>query len=133
MAGNLTDYLEGAIAQHFLRTGSAVTQPTSLTLALYTVAPADDGTGGTEVTGGSYARQSITFTSGTSGTSASRFQNSALISFPTATANWGTVVAFGVFDNNGNMLITGPLTVSTPVNSGSQFQVATGSLTVDID
>jgi hypothetical protein len=133
VANNFTDYLEAAIGQHFLRTGAAVAQPTSLTVALYTVDPGETGAAGTEVSGGSYARQTITFTTGTSGTTATRFQNSALITFPTATAGWGTVVSFGIFDNSGNMLVYGSLTTSKLVNNGDQFTIASGSLTVDID
>src|SRR5271166_4391875 len=40
-------------------------------VALFTVPPADDGTGGTEVTGGSYARVQVAGTLVTNGTTAS--------------------------------------------------------------
>jgi hypothetical protein len=79
-------------------TTTAVTRPTSWTVALYTTTPTDSSAG-TEVTGGAYARQAVSFTR--SGTSPTQVANSAQIEFPTATANWGTVAGAAVFDNNG--------------------------------
>ena len=54
----LSDYLEGMVID-WLRNNSPASPPTTLYLALYTTAT-DDAGGGTEVTGGSYARQTIT-------------------------------------------------------------------------
>ena len=59
MAGNLSDYLENKLIDHFLGTTS-YTMPTPVYVALYTVTPSDAG-GGTEATGGSYARQTAAF------------------------------------------------------------------------
>ena len=74
MAG-FSDYLEDKVLDHVFG-GTAYTAPATLYVALYTVAPDDTG-GGTEVTGGSYVRQTGAFTvSGTSPTTAS---NSAAI------------------------------------------------------
>ena len=106
-AGNVLAYLTGKTAMPTL--------PTAY-VALFTVAPTSDaGTGGTEVTGGAYARVSTTgpnwnvpsASSGTEpATTPASTSNSATISFPTATANWGTVVAFGLYDaaTSGNLL-----------------------------
>jgi hypothetical protein len=66
MAGNLSDYLENKLLDHFLAT-AAYTAPSNVYVALMTVAEDDTGTAGTEVTGGSYARQSATFDSAASG------------------------------------------------------------------
>ena len=90
MAG-FSDYLETAVLGHVFG-GSAYTAPGTLYVALYTAAPSDSG-GGTEVSGGAYARQSSGFT--VSGATAS---NTAAIEYATATADYGTVVAMGVFD-----------------------------------
>ena len=54
MAG-FSDYLEDKVLDHVFG-GTAYTAPTTLYVALYTVAPTDTG-GGTEVSGGAYARQ----------------------------------------------------------------------------
>lgn len=83
------------------------TLPT-VSVALFTAVGTDAGTGFTEVTGGSYAR--VTTSGATwnasSGTAPSIITNSASITFPTATANWGTVIAFGLYDaaTVGNLL-----------------------------
>jgi hypothetical protein len=76
---------------------AAPTRPTALYLALFTVTPNEaTGTAGTEVVGGAYARQLITnvFSDPAVG---SGCDNSAIITFPTVTVDWGTVTGFGIF------------------------------------
>lgn len=114
MAG-FTDYLEKKILD-LIFSDTAYSVPATLYFGLFTVAPADDGTGGTEVTGGSYARVSVTnnstnFPAATEGDPSVK-QNGTAITFPTATADWGTVVAMGVWDasSGGNLLVWSPLT-----------------------
>jgi hypothetical protein len=118
---NASDYLEVELRKHLFRTGS-FTKPTILGVALYTAAPSDAG-GGTEVTGGSYARVNVppldanwTAASSTDGIAT----NAADITFPTPSANWGTVTHFGIFDNTaaGNLLVWGPLSSSRTINNG---------------
>jgi hypothetical protein len=102
----------------------------TLEVALYTVAPTDTG-GGTEVTGGSYARQSITFDpAGTVGGTTTA-ANDAEILFPVATGNYGTVVAAAVFDGS-DMIWYGNLTTNRAVNTGDQFRFAIGSIVLGI-
>ena len=98
-------------------------------VALYTVAPTDAG-GGTEVSGGSYARQ----LAGLSVASAGASSNAADITFPTATADWGTVVACALFDavTVGNMYMWSLLDVSKTVASGDTFKLSAGDLDVTI-
>jgi hypothetical protein len=108
-------------------TTTAVTRPTSWTLALYTVAPGETG-GGTEVSGGSYARTSVTFT--VSGDTAS---NSANVEFPTATGSWGTVVAVGVFDNSSNLIAYANLTANRTIGSGDVFRILAGELDITLN
>ena len=94
MAG-FSDYLEDKVLDHVFGGVAYTATNKTLYVALYTVAPTDTG-GGTEVTGGSYARQTLAFTvSGTNPTTAS---NAAAIEYPTATADYGTVVAVGILD-----------------------------------
>lgn len=121
-----SNYLEDAILNHVLR-NTALTSPTTVYVALFTVAPTDTG-GGTEVSGGSYARQAVTFGAPVSGTVA----NSGAVTFPTATANWGTIVAIGIFDavTVGNLLYYGNLTTSKVVDNGDQISFANGAITV---
>ena len=129
MAG-FSDYLEDKVLDHVFG-GTAYTAPTTLYVALYTVAPTDTG-GGTEVSGGAYARQTAAFTvSGTSPTTAS---NSAAIEYPTATANYGTVVAVGIFDalSGGNLLAYANLDTSKVVSTGDVFRFNTGDLDITL-
>jgi hypothetical protein len=103
----------------------------TLTVALYTAAPGEAG-GGTEVSGGSYARQSITFNAAATVSGTTTADNAAEVLFPVATANWGTVVAAGVF-NGSDLVWYGNLTISRTVNSGDQFRFAAGSIAVGIE
>ena len=125
-----SDYLEDKVLDHVFG-GNAFTAPSTLHVALYTVAPSDTG-GGTEVSGGAYARQTATFTvSGTNPTTAS---NTAAIEYPTATANYGTVVAVGVLDasSSGNLLAYSTLDSSKVVSSGDVFRFNAGDLDITL-
>jgi len=133
---NASDYLEVELRKHIFRTGS-FTKPTVLGVALFTVTPADSG-GGTEVTGGSYARVNVppldanwTAASATDGLT----DNAAAITFPAPTGNWGVVVAFGIFDatSAGNLLVWGPISPSKTINNGDPAPAfAIGALDVTI-
>lgn len=132
MAGK-TDYLENKILDHVLR-NTAYTSPTTVYAALFTAAPTDAYTSGspdgTEVSGGSYGRVAITFSAAASGATS----NSGDVTFTTATANWGTIVAFGIFDAStaGNLLYWNTITNKT-VNSGDTAKFTAGDLDVSED
>jgi hypothetical protein len=124
MAGSLTDYAESKLVDHV--TGlTTYTKPTATYLGLFTAAPSDTG-GGTEVSGGSYARVAITWSAATAGVTA----NSAAITFPTASGSWGTITHVGVFDalTTGNLLAWSDLAVSKAVASGDGFEIPIGDL-----
>jgi len=129
MAG-FSDYLEDKVLDHVFG-GSAYTAPATLYVALYTVAPDDTG-GGTEVTGGSYARQTATFT--VSGTSPTTATNAAAIEYPTATANYGTVTSVGILDasSGGNLLAYADLDTSKVVSTGDVFRFDAGDLDITL-
>jgi len=126
MAG-FSDYLETAVLNHVFG-GSSYSAPSTLYVALYTAAPSDSG-GGTEVSGGAYARQTGAFT--VSGGTAS---NTSAIEYATATANYGTVVAVGVLDasSGGNLLAYGTLTSSKTVSSGDVFRFNASALDITL-
>jgi hypothetical protein len=127
MAGNLTNYLENKLIDHFLGTTS-YTMPADVYVALFTVAPSD-AAGGTEVTGGSYARQIATFTAASSGAT-SNDSNIDFTGMPAA-----TTVAIGIFDalTTGNMLLYGTLTTNKTTDAGDTLRIATGDLDISID
>jgi hypothetical protein len=124
-----SNYLEAKLLDHVLRNVN-FTSPTTAYIGLYTVAPDDTG-GGTEVSGGSYARQAASFSAASGGLTTT----DADITFPQATGNWGTVVALGIHDSvvTGNLLMYTDLTASKTIESGDILKVATGSLTVTLD
>lgn len=127
MAGNLSNYLENKLVDHFLGT-TTYTKPSTVYVALYTVAPSDAG-GGTEVTGGSYARQTATFAAASSGATS----NDANIDFTNMPA--ATVVAIGIHDalTSGNLLLWGTLTSNKTTDAGDTLRIATGDLDISID
>jgi hypothetical protein len=122
-----SDYTEN-LALTWLLTSSSATRPSAWYLGLFTSATSDAG-GGTEVSGGSYARQSVAFTVSTSTAS-----NSATITFPTASASWGTITHVAVYDasTSGNQLFHGAVTTSKTIDSGDTFQVTAGNLTITL-
>jgi hypothetical protein len=122
-----SDYLENKVMLHVFG-GTAYTAPSTLYLALYTVAPTDTG-GGTEVSGTAYARQTVAFTV-TNDTAS----NTSAVEFPTAGSSWGTIVAVGVFDQltSGNLLAYGNLTASKTIASGDVFRVPAGDLDITL-
>lgn len=141
----LTDYLENIVIDWLLR-ATTYTPPATLYIGLLTAAPSD-AVGGTEVSGGSYARVAVTSgtsawyntqgnttgaSSGTDGTT----ENAAAITFPAPTANWGSVVAFGIYDaaSGGNLLIQSVLGTPKTINAGDAApSFAAGALSIQID
>jgi hypothetical protein len=124
----MSNFLENALINATLR-NTSYTSPTTVYLALYTSDPTDADTG-TEVSGGSYARQSITFGSPSNGAST----NTAAIEFPQATGSWGTVAYIGIRDAStaGNLLYHTALDASKTIATGDVFRVAIGSLSVTL-
>jgi hypothetical protein len=124
-----SDFLELKILEHTLGITS-YTAPTTTYLALFTSDPTDAGTG-TEVSGGSYARQSISWNTPASGATT----NSADVTFPQATGNYGTVTHIGIYDasSSGNLLYHGALSASKSVETNDTFIVEAGDLSVSLD
>lgn len=127
---NISTYLANKLLDHVLGL-TTYTAPASLYFGLFTVAPGVDGTGGTEVTGGSYARKSITNNSTNfPAASAGAKSNGASFDFPFATASWGTVVAVGVYDasTGGNLLFVANLATSRAIATDDAFTFRTDDL-----
>ncbi len=123
-----TDFFENKLVDNFFRT-STYTRPAVLGVALFTAAPGETG-GGTEVTGGSYARvdhpplntnwnATQGGTSGDSTGTGGLTDNALDITFPAPTANWGIVSHMAIFDatSAGNMLIFGDIIPDKTVNN----------------
>ena len=124
----MSNYLENALINGTIR-GSTFTAPTNVYVALYTSDPTDADTG-TEVSGGSYARQIVTFGAPSNGVSASN----ADVTFPQATALWGTVGWIGLRDavSGGNLLYHTALDTSKVIDNGDVFKINSGNLSVTL-
>lgn len=121
-----TNYLEDALVNHVLR-NIAMSSPATVYMGLHTADPTEVGNVG-EVSGGSYARQAVSFGAPSDGA----VSNDADVVFPEATANWGTITHFTIWDavSGGNCLYYGTLDQSKAVDTGIVFRVLTGNLTV---
>jgi hypothetical protein len=136
-----SNFLENKVLDHVLRYSTApYTAPSTLYLALFNntsgsaAANLEAGTltDETSTSGTAYARQSVTFAAASSGSSATN----ATVTFPTATANWGTITHVAIMDGDtegaGNVLFYGAVTTSKTIEVGDTFQVSSGNLTVSL-
>ena len=105
MAG-FSDYLEQALLNATLR-ATAYTSPTKVYISLHTEDPTDDGSKG-EVSGNGYARQEIAFDAPIVHGTGYKCLNSADVTFPDPTGNWGTITHLSLWDAGtaGNCLYT---------------------------
>lgn len=131
MASGKSTYLDNALLNQVLG-ATAFAAPATVYVALFTVTPGAGG-GGTEVTGGGYARQAVTnnATNWPAAANGSK-SNGTAITWPAATAAWGTITGVAIFDaaTLGNELYWGDLAATKAIGSGDQFTLPAGSLTV---
>ena len=126
MADNLPNVIENQLLDALVGADTfSVTTPIKLALV---TANGDDASAGTEVTGGSYARQTITFTAADAG----EIENASAISFTAMPAV--TVVGIEFYDSAGSpkRLAYGALTASRTVTSGDTVQFASGAITLSL-
>lgn len=131
--GGISNYLKDKI--HDAALGQGYTKPAMVYIALYTSAPNASG-GGTECTGGGYARKSVTNSSTYWANSSSGVKRNATgIAFTAATGSWGgTVTHWGILDasSGGNLMWWGALDSSFSVYNGSAVTVAANAITLTI-
>lgn len=126
---SLSDTYETRALQWLLDPLSSPTRSSATYIGLYTVAPTDAG-GGTECSGTSYARQSVSM-----GVSGNLATNSGAVEFPVAGSSWGTIVAAGIFDalSGGNLIAYGNLTTAKTIDTGDVLRIPTGDFDVTLD
>lgn len=126
MADNLPNTIENQLLDALVGTAS-YTVTTPIQLALMT-ANGSDSAAGTEVTGGSYARQTIAFGSASGG----QIANNAVINFTGMPA--ATVVGIEIYDSAGTpkRLAYGALTANKTTASGDTLQFAASSITLSL-
>lgn len=125
---SFSDYLENKLLLHVFD-NTAYTSPTTVYVGLFTSSPEDDGSG-TEVSGGSYERQSASFS--VTGNAAT---TDAAVEFPTATASWGSITHIGLFDaeTSGNLLAHAELDAAKTISSGDVLRIPTGDIDITLD
>jgi hypothetical protein len=132
MAG-ASRYLKNALLNYTLR-ATAFPTPAKY-LALFTVAPDFDlGTGGTECSGGSYARVLIANSEFTASTLAASETNVDKTFSPNPSVAWGTVVAWGLYDalTVGNFLGGALQTPNKAINIADIVRVLAGDIDITL-
>ena len=128
---NMTNDLENDLLDAICSV-TQYTSPATVYLALFTADPTDLGTVTSEVSGGSYARKSLsglfTAATGTTGISA----NTSTITFVTATAAWGAITHLGFMKSGtattDDMIIWGALASTVTIADTDIFEIAIGDL-----
>lgn len=120
--GAMTEATANKLLDHVLGT-AAFTPPTAVYVALRA--------GGAEVSGGGYARQRVVF----SPAAAKVASNTANVTFPRATANWGVITGLSLFtaQTGGSEIVRVNLTSSVDVNVNDTAVIPVGALVVTID
>jgi hypothetical protein len=134
--GNKGDYLENKILDHILGR-TTYTAPATVYIALYTVAPGDTNSSGTEVGGTGYSRIAVPNTTDSWVNAANGQKTNAIdINFPVVGDNgWGTIVAFAICESafEGNTLYWGLLDDPKDTEDGDTVSFPAGSLVVEED
>jgi hypothetical protein len=119
MPGSATTYVQGLVLGHTLGFAT-MTRPTGVFVGLCLAeTPPTAGTGGTEIAGAGYQRIAVAFA--LIAPPPSIAANTATIEFPVATADWGGIGYFEIWDalTGGARLYWGPLV--DPVDGTTQI------------
>lgn len=132
---SFSDFLENKLLDHVFG-GTAYSAPATLYVGLSTTPIADDGSGITEPVGGSYARAAVTNSPANWPAAAAGLKsNGTAITFPQATAGWGTATHAFISDaaSGGNYLVGGALATARTVNPGDTLRFDTGEIDLALD
>lgn len=99
-------------------------------LALFTALP-DEAGNATEVTGGGYARQGVSFGPVAEGS----MSTDAIIEFPTVIADWGVVTHWGLYtaETGGDLMWNGEVSPNREMVEGDIYRVSVGKLTLSME
>jgi len=128
LAGALTNYAEGKILDHTLKTASYT--PVAPYIGLSTTTPSQDGSGWTDPTYTGYARKAITFAAA-GGTRT--IAQTGVVTFDACTAGSSTVTYYGIWDQlatGGNLLAFGALSAPKNIVVGNTPSIASGQVTI---
>lgn len=134
MAGSLALYAENKTLE--LLVGKTAFATPTIYVGLFIVAPThEDGTGGTEASAGNYARKSTVGGDWAAAAAGAIANGNAITFVEAASANWGTIVAFGLWDaaSGGNMIAWGDLDDNKVIDIGDTFKFDVGGLDMTCD
>lgn len=129
-----TTFMDNAVLNEFFG-GTNYVPPATVHIGLSTTAPTKASGNVSEPVGGSYARVAVTnnatnFPNASGGVK----NNGTVITFAEATASWGTVAHWLIYDasTGGNLLAYGALTASKTIDIGDtpSFNASTLTLTL---
>ena len=128
---NLTDLWENRVMDWLNPAVDAPDRPTGpLRVAIFITMPtSDDGTGGTEVTGGGYARTDVVFAEAASGMTS----NTLPVTFAEALDDWGLCEGIGIYEDGGTLMWTGTFPAPKTILSGQTFRINSGTLVLEFD
>jgi hypothetical protein len=128
-----SNYLENTILDH-LTSNASYTPPATFYVSLHTGNPGETGASN-EVSGGSYSRKDVAYGSEWTSAASGSIENVNPIEFVQATANWGTITHFAIWDavSGGNCLLYGALSSSKTVTADDFFEFGAGDLTITCD
>jgi len=131
MAGGKSDAMENSVLDHVFGVTS-YTPEAHVHVELYTVTPSDPMNDGTKVSGSGYVSVQVTNSNVNWSTAvAGETHNATAITFPAATDDWGTVVAWGIFAADGTTgMYWGPVSPSKVVSLGDTPSFAVGQLSI---
>jgi len=137
-------YLEAKVLNHVL-TSTSYSAPSTRYVALFNntsgnaLANLQQGiiTDEVSTSGTAYARQTVTFAlaSPSTGAGPSSSATNATVTFPTATASFGSITHVAVMDasTSGNVLFFGAVTTAKQIDTGDTFQITSGNLTIALN
>ncbi len=130
--GSFSDYCENKILDHLFGKGDYV--PPTIYVGLSASDPTDSGAGLSEPSGNGYARVE-TAASDWNVAGGGLLDNANTITLGPATADWGTLTHFALFDasSGGHLLVHGALTLPKTVASGDMARFAGGEIDVTLD
>ena len=132
--GSFSDALENALLDHAFKT-SALSAPSNLYIALSksTLSDTITGTIAGEISGGAYVRKVCNTWDAASGGAT---ENTQVVTFAQATADWGTITNFAIVDaitaGTGTVYAYGTLTAPKNVASGDTLKFATGDIDITL-
>ena len=141
---SFSNALEEAVLEWMFKGQSFGTPPTTIYVSLHSTQPNDTASAGSEISGGGYARASLSadtattaanwtaIAASTSGSS-QIVRNNQNITFPTATAAWPTATHFGLWDGSNTFLAWGTIAGGMTVQSGDTVVLTPQDLEVSAD